>query len=65
MIVAAMLVLGLGTGSVGQFAQFISNDAVKAAASINLGPLSLGGLGLAAIVGILLNLILRPENDVK
>jgi uracil permease len=63
MIVAAMLVLGLGTGSVGQFAQFISAESVLAAQALKLGPLSLGGLGLAAIVGIILNLILQPKAD--
>jgi uracil permease len=65
MIVAAMLVLGLGTGSVGQFAQFIEAESVVAAQAINLGPLSIGGLGLAAIVGIVLNAILNPETIKK
>lgn len=49
MIVAAMLVLGLGT----------------AAAEVDLafGMFSFGGLGLAAIAGIVLNLILKPATD--
>ncbi|MBU0934184.1 MAG: uracil-xanthine permease family protein [Spirochaetes bacterium] len=64
MIVAAMLVLGLGTGSVAQLAQFIpAESAALTAQAIKLGPFSLGGLGLAAIVGIILNLILRPKAD--
>ncbi|TVQ38845.1 MAG: uracil-xanthine permease [Spirochaetaceae bacterium] len=51
MIVAAMLVLGLGT----------------AAAEVDLafGMFSFGGLGLAAIAGILLNVILNPESVKK
>lgn len=64
MIVAAMLVLGLGTGSVGQLAQFLPADSsALSAQAIALGPFSLGGLGLAAIVGVVMNLILRPKDD--
>lgn len=49
MIVAAMLVLGLGT----------------AAAEIDfaIGQFTIGGLGLAAIAGIILNAIIRPVAD--
>lgn len=49
MIVAAMMVLGLGT----------------AAAGVNfaIGNFQIGGLGFAAIVGIFLNMILRPIKD--
>ena len=45
MVVAAMLVLGLGT----------------AAAEVNLafGDFAFGGLGLAAIVGVILNLLIN------
>lgn len=48
MIVAAMLVLGLGTAA--------------AEVQLSFGSFSFGGLGLAAIVGIILNLIINPES---
>ncbi len=60
--VSAMLILGLGTGTIGQL---ISGQFIKAgtgaltASSISFGSFNFGGLGLAAIVGILLNLILN------
>ncbi len=54
MIVAAMMVLGLGTGAI---AGLVGGDA--AGASIAFGNFNIGGLGLAAIVGILLNLIIN------
>ena len=54
MIVAAMIVLGLGTGTI---ASLSGNDAPGA--SVAFGNFSFGGLGLAAIVGIFLNLILN------
>ncbi len=57
MIVAAMMVLGLGTGSI---ASLVGGDAPGAA--ISIGNFSVGGLGLAAIVGILLNLIINFES---
>jgi uracil permease len=66
MIVAAMMVLGLGTGAIGNLvndgggiplaAQFAGGSA------ITFGNFSFGGLGLAAIVGILLNLIINFES---
>ena len=34
-------------------------------ASINIGPISLSGMSLAALVGILLNVILNPSKDEK
>ena len=49
MIVAAMMVLGLGTAAAG--------------VSLEFGNFSFGGLGLAAIVGVLLNLIINFKND--
>ncbi|MFW5745696.1 MAG: uracil-xanthine permease family protein, partial [Spirochaetota bacterium] len=64
-IVAAMLVLGLGTGVIDQLvtdpgAGGIARDAAFAqGAAISIGNFSFGGLGLAAIVGILLNLIIN------
>lgn len=62
-IVAAMMVLGLGTGTIGQLTNAfggINPDASFATGSaINFGNFSFGGLGLAAIVGILLNLIIN------
>ncbi|TVR32400.1 MAG: uracil-xanthine permease [Spirochaetaceae bacterium] len=48
MIVAAMLVLGLGTAA--------------AEVDIAIGIFSFGGLGLAAIVGIVLNAVLDPQS---
>ena len=54
MIVAAMIVLGLGTGAIASLA---GNDAPGA--SVAFGNFSFGGLGLAAVVGIILNLILN------
>jgi len=62
MIVAAMMVLGLGTGAIGQltndFGGIMSDAAFATGAAINFGKFSFGGLGLAAIVGVLLNLII-------
>lgn len=49
MIVAAMLVLGLGTAA--------------AEVDLAIGGFTIGGLGLAAIAGIVLNLIIRPVAD--
>lgn len=51
MIVAAMLVLGLGTAA--------------AEVDFAIGGFTIGGLGLAAIVGIVLNAILNPETIKK
>lgn len=51
MIVAAMMVLGLGTAA--------------AQVSIAFGSFTFGGLGLAAIVGVLLNLIINPAREGK
>jgi uracil permease len=48
MIVAAMLVLGLGTAA--------------AEVDIAIGMFSFGGLGLAAIAGIILNVVINPES---
>ena len=60
MIVAAMMVLGLGTGAIGNL---VGGDA--AGAAVTFGNFNLGGLGLAAIVGILLNLIINFESFKK
>jgi uracil permease len=49
MIVAAMLVLGLGTAA--------------AEVDFAIGGFTIGGLGLAAIVGIVLNGILKPKGN--
>jgi uracil permease len=54
MITAAMIVLGLGTGSIASLV-----DSGAPGASITMGSFSFSGLGLAAIVGVLLNLILN------
>ena len=54
MVVAAMLVLGLGTGAIGQIS---GGQAVGS--SVDLGIFSFGGLGLAAIVGVVLNLLIN------
>jgi uracil permease len=66
MIVAAMMVLGLGTGAIGNLVNNgggIPLDAQFAGgAAISFGNFSFGGLGLAAIVGILLNLIINFES---
>jgi len=66
-IVAAMMVLGLGTGTIGQLTNAfggINPDASFATGSaINFGNFSFGGLGLAAIVGILLNLIINFKKE--
>ncbi len=60
MIVAAMLVLGLGTGTI---AGLVGGGAPGA--SVAFGNFSFGGLGLAAIVGILLNLIVNFKSFKK
>lgn len=60
MIVAAMLVLGLGTGAI---ASLVGGGA--SGASVAFGNFSFGGLGLAAIVGILLNLIVNFKSFKK
>jgi uracil permease len=54
MITAAMIVLGLGTGAI---ANLVEPQAPGA--SVTIGSFSFGGLGLAAIVGVVLNLILN------
>ncbi len=54
MITAAMIVLGLGTGSIANLV-----DSQAPGASISFGSFSFSGLGLAAIVGVLLNLVLN------
>jgi uracil permease len=58
MIVAAMMVLGLGTGAISQITGGVGSD-------ISFGNFSFGGLGLAAIVGILLNLIINFDSFKK
>jgi uracil permease len=60
MIVAAMMVLGLGTGAIAD----LMGGGVPGAA-IAFGNFSFGGLGLAAIVGILLNLNINFESFKK
>ena len=60
MIVAAMMVLGLGTGAI---ASLVGGDA--AGASFSIGNFNIGGLGLAAIVGILMNLIINADSFKK
>ena len=65
MIVAAMMVLGLGTGAIGNLTNDfgIPYDAPFATgSSISFGNFAFGGLGLAAIVGILLNLIINFDS---
>ena len=57
-IVSAMMVLGLGTGAI---ASLVGGDA--AGASVAFGNFSFGGLGLAAIVGIVLNLIMGSKKS--
>lgn len=59
-IVAAMLVLGLGTGAISQIA-----GGTAVGSSIDFGNFSFGGLGLAAIVGILLNLLINWDEVKK
>jgi len=58
MIVAAMMVLGLGTGAISQITGGVGS-------AISFGNFSFGGLGLAAIVGILLNLIINFDSFKK
>lgn len=69
MIVAAMMVLGLGTGAIAQLTNpggGIDPDAAFAVGgSISFGGFNIGGLGLAAIVGILLNLLINFESFKK
>lgn len=57
MISAAMIVLGLGTGAI---ANLVEPQAPGA--SITLGSFSFSGLGLAAIVGVTMNLILNASD---
>ena len=67
MIISSMLVLGLGTGTIGQLASggfFAEGAGALTASTISFGNFNIGGLGLAALVGILLNLILNFK-DVK
>ena len=60
MIVAAMMVLGLGTGAI---SNLVAADAPGA--SVSFGAFSFSGLGLAAIVGILLNLLINWKSFKK
>jgi uracil permease len=63
MIVAAMMVLGLGTGAIAQLTNpnggLMPDAAFAVGGSLTFGNFNIGGLGLAAIVGILLNLVLN------
>jgi uracil permease len=56
MTTAAMLVLGLGTGAIASLV-----DPQAPGASITAGSFSFSGLGLAAIVGVFMNLILNAS----
>jgi uracil permease len=60
MIVAAMMVLGLGTGSISSL-----QGAEAPGAAVSFGSFSFSGLGLAAIVGILLNLLINWQSFKK
>lgn len=60
MITAAMLVLGLGTGAIAGIA-----GAQDPGASISFGSFSFSGLGLAAIVGVILNALLNLSDFKK
>lgn len=67
-IVAVMMVLGLGTGAIGQLTNgngIPFGAPFTAGSAISFGNFSFGGLGLAAIVGILLNVIINFESFKK
>ncbi|MDR1933773.1 MAG: uracil-xanthine permease family protein [Spirochaetales bacterium] len=57
MTVAAMLVLGLGTGTISSLV-----DPRAPGAAISAGSFSFSGLGLAAIAGVFLNIVLNISN---
>jgi uracil permease len=63
MTVAAMMVLGLGTGAIAQltnpFGGIMPDAGFAVGGSLAFGSFNIGGLGLAAIVGILLNLMIN------
>lgn len=67
MIVAAMMVLGLGTGAIAQLTNpnggLMPDAAFAVGGALAFGNFNIGGLGLAAIVGIILNLILNFRSD--